>query len=378
MGDIGVNMKYLIINVLCVVFLSGCSIENNPFESFEVETTETKQTYGTEIVNTEFSDDEKADVRMEQIMLAIKNNNKELLMSLFSKKALNEAENFENRIDYLFDFLEGNINSWKIDKNEFESTANTGRDGDSIMIRFPIIINTDKDDYLIFVFDYHTDTINPDNEGIYMLQIMKLSDRNNDWGEWYERLCAGIYDPKSEVPQKTTDSETLAKTMLSIGKRIKQLSDVEGIDEPVIFINEFFVTKREYETEKILNDVRNLSLKEAIDSLIKTNIIKSETTRLGIVPSYEGINNYLESIKEDMESNVQGTETFFALMEGLGLTLDEFLIEQEKMAYDMFLMVALREHVEQMNKNYEKYIDELVKKADIRILDDEIFEAYNS
>ncbi len=68
------------------------------------------------------------------------------------------------------------------------------------MIRFSVTISTDKDDYLLFVIDYNTDTINPDNEGVYMMQIMKLADRNNQ-PSWQERLCAGIYiQNNSHIP----------------------------------------------------------------------------------------------------------------------------------------------------------------------------------
>lgn len=49
--------------------------------------------------------DKKADARMEQILDTLKNNDKDTLKAMFSKKALSEADDFEGQIEYLFDFF---------------------------------------------------------------------------------------------------------------------------------------------------------------------------------------------------------------------------------------------------------------------------------
>ncbi len=59
------------------------------------------------------------------------------------------------------------------------------------MIRFVINVNTEVDAYQFFVIDYYTDTINPDNEGVYMLEV-KLADSDN-LGTWQDRMRAGIF-----------------------------------------------------------------------------------------------------------------------------------------------------------------------------------------
>ena len=53
----------------------------------------------------------------------------------------------------------------------------------------------DKDDYELFVVDYNVDTINPDNEGIYMIEISRSGHRTSQLS-WQERLYAGIHSPK--------------------------------------------------------------------------------------------------------------------------------------------------------------------------------------
>ena len=137
------------------------------------------------------SEEKKADARMEQIVVAIKNKDRGAVKSLFSKKALGEADNFEGGIDYLFDFIQGDIISWKRDGWSSGESIEYGKK--SLMIRFSIIVNTDKEDYVLFVMDYNVDTINPDNEGVYTLEITRLADRDNIQRSWQERLCAGIH-----------------------------------------------------------------------------------------------------------------------------------------------------------------------------------------
>jgi hypothetical protein len=136
------------------------------------------------------SEDKKADVLMEQIISAIKDEDSETIKSLFSKKAIDEANDFDNGITDLFDFIQGNIDAWERDGWSSDESIEYGKK--SLMIRFSIIVNTDKEDYMLFVIDYNSDTIDPDNEGVYMLEIIKLADRKN-LESWQDRMRAGIY-----------------------------------------------------------------------------------------------------------------------------------------------------------------------------------------
>jgi len=136
-----------------------------------------------------------ADARMEQIMSAIKSKDKGALTSLFSKKALGKAADLDGGIDYLFDFIQGDIISWSRDGISSDESDQYGKK--TLMIRFTITIHTNKDDYALYVIDYAEDTINPDNEGVYMLQILKTADENNQ-PSWQERMRPGIYMPKDQ------------------------------------------------------------------------------------------------------------------------------------------------------------------------------------
>lgn len=136
------------------------------------------------------SEDKRADARMEQIVLAIKDKDSEALKSLFSKKALDETDVFVGGADSLLNFIQGDIESWERDGFASDESMNSGKR--SWMIRFGFTVKTDKDVYQLFIIDYNVDTINPDNQGVYMLELI------DNYGErelesWQDRMRAGIY-----------------------------------------------------------------------------------------------------------------------------------------------------------------------------------------
>ena len=136
------------------------------------------------------SEEKRADMRMEQIISAIKNEDKKLLKSLFSKKALKEAKELDKEIDHFYNFIKGNINSWSRDGLSADESVRYGEK--SLLIRFGMDVHTDKDDYRLFVMDYNIDTINPDNDGLYTLEIRRAANKS-PWGFWQERLRPGIF-----------------------------------------------------------------------------------------------------------------------------------------------------------------------------------------
>ncbi len=137
---------------------------------------------------------QRVDERSEQIVDAINNKDRDALKSLYSKKALEEAEDFNGGMDMFFDFIEGDIVSWEIvfgvDTSESVSYGKK-----TTMYRYDIKIETDIDSYRVFVIDYYVDTIEPDNEGLYMLQI-RTSDYKGILGGWQERMRPGFYIPE--------------------------------------------------------------------------------------------------------------------------------------------------------------------------------------
>ena len=132
---------------------------------------------------------------MTQIVDIIKSQDREALKSLFSRKALEEAEGFDGKMDDFFSFIQGDINSWESTGWSSNGAIEYGKRTLSIQSGFSI--ETDIANYTIFVIDYYIDTIEPDNEGIFMIQI-RTTEYTKDIGSWQERMRAGFYFPEAE------------------------------------------------------------------------------------------------------------------------------------------------------------------------------------
>ena len=131
-----------------------------------------------------------ADARTEQIIAALQNEDAAALKALFSEKALAEAEDFDEDVERLFEFIEKEIETGE--RYGYASSATTNYGEKSLMLRFPIRINSENDGYGFFVIDYCTDTIDPENEGLYMLEVFQLEERTTI-GPWQDRMRPGIY-----------------------------------------------------------------------------------------------------------------------------------------------------------------------------------------
>jgi hypothetical protein len=136
----------------------------------------------------------KADTRIEQILETLKNNDQDSMKELFSKQALDEADDFDNSIEYLFDFFQGNVDSLKRDRFTSETSTESGKK--SIMLISWYTVTTDKDKYMFFVIDYSKNTINPNNVGLYTLRVIKAEDEATQFATWQKMKFAGIYEPK--------------------------------------------------------------------------------------------------------------------------------------------------------------------------------------
>ena len=143
---------------------------------------------------TRFSrDDGKiADTRFQKIIEAIDKKDKEELRKMFSPQALKEAKDIDGGIDYLMEFYKGNLES-KERALTADDSSNYGKDTSELKCFYRV--TTDVDKYIVFFIDQIVDDKNPDNVGLYMLQIIKLADREKefDWGS--KTRCAGIYRP---------------------------------------------------------------------------------------------------------------------------------------------------------------------------------------
>lgn len=185
----------ILLLVLSMLILTSCSLaeviinmidKNNDSDSNLVENSR------TDMLN-ESGDGAKADALLEQIIEAINNKDKKLLESIFSEQALNEVENLDGDMDYLFDFVQGDIESWEkiVHGATYDSINNGNRLKTSMSWYY---VYTDKQTCLLFFEEFIIDTEHAENVGVYMLQVIKAEDKDTqfDFGGDATR-CAGIY-----------------------------------------------------------------------------------------------------------------------------------------------------------------------------------------
>lgn len=131
-----------------------------------------------------------ADSRIEQVFNTIKAHDKDALISLFSKKALDETDSIERQVDELFSFIQGDLVAWS---REYPSVSEETEDGKmKSQLRIWSTIKGDEQSYLIFLADYPVDEIYPDNEGLYSLGIIKSEDKNKLKGPFQKYITPGI------------------------------------------------------------------------------------------------------------------------------------------------------------------------------------------
>lgn len=143
---------------------------------------------------TRFSRDDGiiADTRFQKIIEAIDEKDKEGLRKMFSPQALKEAKDIDGGIDYIMEFYKGNLES-KERALQVDDSSNYGENTSDLKCFYRV--TTDADKYIVFFIEQIVDDKNPNNVGLYMLQIIKLADREKefDWGS--KTRCAGIYRP---------------------------------------------------------------------------------------------------------------------------------------------------------------------------------------
>jgi len=137
----------------------------------------------------------KADARLKEIIEIINNRDKEALKNIFSEKALDEAIDLDEQIDYLFDFINGEIISWEsIVRGAGTNSINRGERVKTSSSRY--YINTNSQKYFIYFREYLINTKEPKSVGVYLLQIIEAENKEERYNgdpknEWF-----GIYKPE--------------------------------------------------------------------------------------------------------------------------------------------------------------------------------------
>ena len=138
-------------------------------------------------------DEEIADKNFQKIIEALENKDKEVLKKMFSTQALKDADDIDGGIDYIMDFYKGKMKSKECGIGRQDLTNHGNKKS---KLNCVYIVTTDEDTYRVFFIDQVVDNQNPDNIGIYMIQVIKESDKEKEFDGGGEKTrCAGIYRP---------------------------------------------------------------------------------------------------------------------------------------------------------------------------------------
>ena len=174
-------------------------------------------------INTSFSAEKKTDENFETIVSAIQTKDAETVKSLFSQNALSQVDDFDAQFEKMIEFL-GEFVSWENDVASYTHTHNSYGEK-TIKVVVDTEITTDKGKFDILVLDYPVDTIEKENQGVYMIYVASVEYDGIE--KWKSVEKAGIYIPEidgtddiaprliygdSEIPEETCENSDSEKT----------------------------------------------------------------------------------------------------------------------------------------------------------------------
>jgi hypothetical protein len=141
--------------------------------------------------------DKKADDLLKQILDTLENQDQDALKAMFSKKALNEANDFDGSMEYLFGLFQGNVESWERDRFSSDASIEDGKKSKRLLSWYTV--TTDKGKYRFYLSDFIVDTIDPDNAGLYTLHVISAEEADEESPfiiNWDYKDIPGIYKPE--------------------------------------------------------------------------------------------------------------------------------------------------------------------------------------
>jgi len=140
------------------------------------------------------NDDEIIDERFQQIVDAIENHDTDALISMFSKQSLMQVVDFEEQITSLFEFIQGDIDSWKRTGgpgvSEGKNDDGSGRVWKEMSATYNIQTSTQK--YHVSFKEITKDSQNFDKVGMSSLCIINAEDWHEEYNYWGDLGTLGI------------------------------------------------------------------------------------------------------------------------------------------------------------------------------------------
>ena len=183
---------------------------------------------------------------------------------------------------------------------------------------------------------------------------------------------ANKYGFETMVIEDITNNQHSVLEYEKLYEEITNMSDDKGMDEVILTVNGVDIKRIEFETNMKIKKFKNSSVttKEVIYSIIRPVVIKTEAQRLNLEPTQDKIDIYIDGVKATLENHYETSEYLYAQIMGRGMTKEEYLNEQKKIAYDMYQRECLYEYIENNSKeSIDLYINKLIKYADIKFYD---------
>lgn len=116
-----------------------------------------------------------ANKKFDEILEALETKDKEQLTALFSKESLRVAEEFDSSVNELFDFFEGEVESYD-DWGAQEVSTSYENDEIIQIIESTYDVKTTDCEYRFAIIYIYKDTADSDNVGVKSLYVIKKED----------------------------------------------------------------------------------------------------------------------------------------------------------------------------------------------------------
>lgn len=164
----------ILVSFMLAIFLCGCS----PKKMIEIAVEDF----------TEPSDHEYADGRMQELLAAIEEEDKEAIESLFSATAKEDIEDLDAEMEDLFAFIQGECIS--VDRDmQYVSEVNARWS----RVETGYTLETTEETYRIAMIEQKKDRQNPENVGTLSIRAVKEEDQGSKFNMWENSDSPGIF-----------------------------------------------------------------------------------------------------------------------------------------------------------------------------------------
>ena len=185
--------KIFALIIVLMLILTSCSLGGSQLKKFFGNDNQEGKFFNTGSQIGRYIEDDRpaANKRLELLLKALEGKDKNTIKSMFSKKALSEANDFDAHLDHLFDFFQGEVQKW----DKCYPATNEQLDHGRVIKKLSwwTYVYTDKEKYIFIIIDYTKDTDHPDNIGLYTLRVIKAEDKGTQF-DWTE--IPGVFCPK--------------------------------------------------------------------------------------------------------------------------------------------------------------------------------------